>query len=159
MIFALAAVAGLAACDAPPATTVDQAAELEALMALSSEWSDLVSSAPPEEVIAFWADDAVMAPPNFDFIEGKDAIATYLQNYIGEDAVVPNFSIEWAPKSGFVSRSGDLAYLIETNVIQFDDENGNRVSVPNKVVTVWRKDESGEWKNVVDMWNSFAAPE
>ncbi len=159
IICALVALVCLSACEAPPVTTVDQAAELEAVMALSSEWSDLVASGSPEQVLAHWADDAVMMAPNLDFIEGKDAIAAYLEHYIGEDAVVPNFSIEWTPRSGYVSKSGDLAYLIETNLIQFDDENGDRVSVPNKVITVWRKNENGEWKNVVDMWNSFPAPE
>ena len=156
-ICAVALVAALSACN-PPQHSIDQAAELEALMRVSSDWSASAANATAEEILAGWADDAIMAPPNLDFVEGKDAIAAYLANYVGDEAVVPNFSIEWTPRSGYVSASGDLAYLIETNLIQFDDAEGNRVSVPNKVVTVWKKNEAGEWKNVVDMWNSFAPP-
>ena len=155
----LAALAALllAACEPLPA--VDQAAELEALMQFSSDWSDMVMTAPPGEVLEFWADDAVMAPPNLDFIEGKEAIAGYLANYMGDSAVVPNFSIEWTPRSGYVSESGDLAYLIETNLVRFDDPEGNPVAIRGKVVTVWKKNEAGEWRNVVDMWNSFEPAE
>ena len=154
----IALVSGLCACGAP-GESVDQAAELETLMRVSSDWSASASTGSPEEILEGWADDAIMAPPNLDFVEGKAAIADYLANYVGDDAVVPNFSIEWTPKSGYVSASGDLAYLIETNLIQFDDAEGNRVTVPNKVVTVWKKNDAGEWKNVVDMWNSFAPPQ
>lgn len=34
------------------------------------------------------------------------------------------------------------------------DSTGALMTQYNKVVTVWKKQEDGSWKNVVDMWNS-----
>jgi ketosteroid isomerase-like protein len=51
-----------------------------------------------------------------------------------------------------------MAYLIERNVIEVNGENGDKVVTHGKVVTVWRKDSNGQWKNVVDMWNAVPPP-
>ena len=58
-----------------------------------------------------------------------------------------------------VKLSGDLAYMIERNVITVNDSLGNPVTTHGKVVTVWRKAADGSWKNVVDMWNEAPPPE
>jgi ketosteroid isomerase-like protein len=65
---------------------------------------------------------------------------------------MPGFKISWEPVSVHVSDCGDMAYMIERNVITVNDSLGNPVTTHGKVVTVWKK-ESGEWKNVVDIWN------
>jgi ketosteroid isomerase-like protein len=57
-----------------------------------------------------------------------------------------------------VARSGDLAYMIERNVTSFRDSLGNLITTHGKVVTVWRKDPDGSWRNVVDMWNEAPPP-
>ncbi len=51
-----------------------------------------------------------------------------------------------------------MAYLIERNVEELVDADGNKSVTHNKVVTIWRKDSEGRWKNVVDMWNESPAP-
>ena len=67
---------------------------------------------------------------------------------------IPGFKISWEPLSAFVSKSGDMAYLIEQNKITMNDSLGNPVTEFNKSVTIWRKDADGSWKNIVDMWNA-----
>lgn len=151
MITATALVALMVGCSD---STVDQEADSEALMELSREWSDLVSSGNLESAMEFWADDAVMLPPEFPILEGKEAI----REYVEAAAEMPGFRISWEPISAHISAAGDMAYMIERNVTQFDGPDGNRVTVHGKVVTVWRRDEDGNWRNVVDMWNSAPAP-
>jgi ketosteroid isomerase-like protein len=34
-----------------------------------------------------------------------------------------------------------------------NDPIGNPIITYNKTVTVWRKEQNGSWKNVIDMWN------
>ena len=51
-----------------------------------------------------------------------------------------------------------MAYMIERNVEESLDSDGGRNVTHNKVVTIWRKDSKGQWKNVVDIWNEVPAP-
>ena len=128
---------------------MDSRNEAESLMNLSREWSAKVASAPMDEWIDFWAEDAVMMPPGLPAVRGKAAI----RQYVEAAAKLPGFRISWEPESAHVSQSGDLAYMIERNVTTVNDTNGNPVTTHGKVVTVWRKRADGSWQNVVDMWN------
>ena len=150
MAMALSVV--LAACS-PPA--VDLEAEGAALMQLSREWSDLVATGDMDAIMAGWAEDAVMMPPGTPPLEGKAAIRAYVE--AGQQ--LPGFEISWEPMTVHVAASGDMAYMIERNVTSVHDTLGNPVTTYGKAVTVWRKDEDGSWKNVVDMWNGAPPPE
>ena len=146
------AAACIAACQPAPSGQspgIDQAAELEALMQISARWSDVSGTGDIDAELAFWADDAVFMPPGTDFLEGKAAIRAFLE----EESALENLSIGWSTRSGYVAESGDLAYLVEELRMDFDAESGDRVSVPGKIVTVWRKNGAGEWENVADIYN------
>lgn len=133
----------------------DQEAERLALMDLSRQWSALIASGDDLQAgMNFWADDAVMLPPDLPILDGKDAIREYIEGA----AAIPGFKISWDPQSAHISESGDMAYMIERNVIEVDGPDGDKIVTHGKVVTVWRKGDDGEWKNVVDMWNSAPAP-
>jgi ketosteroid isomerase-like protein len=134
---------------------VDSKREADSLMNLSREWSAKVASAPMNEWIDFWAEDAVMMPPGLPAVRGKAAI----RQYVEAAGKLPGFQIRWEPESAFVSQSGDLAYMIERNVTTVNDPQGNPVTTYGKVVTVWRKDADGSWRNIVDMWNDAPRPD
>jgi ketosteroid isomerase-like protein len=128
--------------------------EGDALMQRSREWSAKAATTPIDDWIDFWADDAVIMPPGLPPVRGKAAI----RRYVEEAAKLPGFQIRWEPESVCVSRAGDLAYMIERNVTTLDDAQGNPVTAHGKVVTVWRKEADGLWRNIVDMWNEAPAP-
>ena len=134
--------------------TVNREVEARELMQLSRDWSAMVGAGDLEASIELWADDAVMLPPDMPVLSGKTAI----REYVLGAASIPGFKISWEPESAHVSKSGDMAYLIERNVIEVEGENGEIITTHGKVVTVWRKDSDGQWKNVVDMWNSAPPP-
>ena len=134
--------------------TVDPEAEAQELMQLSRDWSEMVGSGDFEAAIDVWADDAVMLPPDLPVLSGKSAIS----EYVAGATSIPGFKISWEPDSAHVSKSGDMAYLVEHNMIEMDGENGERIVTHGKVVTVWRRDSEGQWKNVVDIWNAMPAP-
>ena len=129
-------------------------AEGEALMQLSRDWSDLAATGDLDAIVAAWAEDAVMMPPGMAPVEGKTAI----RNYVEAAMQVPGFRISWEPVSVHVANSGDMAYMIERNVSTVNDSLGNPITTYGKVVTVWRKDADGSWKNVIDMWNEAPPP-
>ena len=130
-------------------------AEAEVLMDLSRQWSAVVASGDLDSGMDFWANDAVMLPPDLPLLDGKEAI----RKYVEAAAEIPGFKISWEPVSAHVSESSDLAYMIEKNVTEFDGADGNKVITYGKVVTVWRKDPTGKWRNVVDMWNAAPSPD
>ena len=134
--------------------TVDRQVEAQTLMELSREWSRVLQSGDLESTLDFWSDDAIVMPPKLPAFEGKQAIRDMVQ----AAADTPGYRISWEPISAHVSGNGDMAYLIEKNVEEAVGEDGTKIVTHNKVVTIWRKDSRGHWKNVVDIWNETPAP-
>jgi uncharacterized protein (TIGR02246 family) len=139
----------LAACAASP-PSIDAEAEAAELMRISREWSEVAGSGDLEATLAYWADDAVMLPPGNPPLKGKQAI----REFVEASASIPGFAIRWEPLEAHVSPSGDFAFLLERNQFSFQDTTGVQVTEWNKVVTVWRKQADGAWKNVIDIWNA-----
>ena len=139
----------ISACAESPAP-IDVAAEESALMETSREWSEVAATGDLDATLSYWADDAVILSPGQPPIRGKDAIRSYVE----ATGSIPGFRIRWEPLEAHVSADGDMGYLIERNQITFQDSTGATIVDSNKVVTVWRKQEDGTWKNVVDAWNS-----
>lgn len=123
-------------------------------MELSRQWSGTVATGDVEATLRYWADDAVMLPPGLPMLEGKQAIRGFVEGA----AATPGFTISWEPLSAVVSASGDMAYMIERNVISVDGPDGDKTITHGKVVTIWRKSADGEWQNVVDTWNDGPQP-
>jgi len=126
---------------------VDQQAEGEKLMEVSRQWAKSKSN---EEYLSYWAEDAILIAPGQPTLRGKEEISKMLEGA----AQIPGFEVNWEPQEVFVSKSGDLAYLIENNYFAMNDSLGNQVKTFNKAVTIWKKQEDGTWKNVVDTYNS-----
>jgi ketosteroid isomerase-like protein len=99
--------------------------------------------------MSYWADDAIYMPPGQPSLVGKEAIRQMVEGSLKS----PGFKISWEPQSAMVSKSGDMAYLLEKSQITVADSLGNPKTEYYKTLTVWRK-ENGTWKNVVEMVNA-----
>ncbi|WP_282085064.1 YybH family protein [Aquimarina algiphila] len=120
--------------------------EEDNLMETSRKWSKTFST---EEYFSFIGKDGIMMAPDKGIIRGHEKIRKILQEFQS----LPGFKVAWEPQEAFVSKSVDLGYTIDLMLVNFDGENGNTVSLFEKVVTVWKKDKKGEWKMAVDIWN------
>jgi len=129
---------------------IDTKAEGEKLMQISREWSKTAATDSVEKILSYWADDAIVMSPGQAPVKGKNAIREMIEG----TSKIPGFKISWEPLSVFVSKSGDMAYMIEQNQITVNDSLGKPVTEFNKSVTIWRKEADGSWKNIVDMWNA-----
>lgn len=130
---------------------VNQKVEAEKLMELSRAWSQSVKGRNVEEMISYWADDAILMSPNEAAVVGIDSLRTMVQRSLQ----IPGFDIGWSPQEAYVSKSGDLGYVIIKNYMTMPiDTLGNTRTIFNKGVEIWKKQTDGSWKNVVDISNS-----
>ena len=126
---------------------VDKKAEGEKVMETSREWSKMASAGDVEKTLTYWADNAILISAEQPVLTGKTAI----RQMVEESFKIPGFKISWEPVSVEVSDNVDMAYLIENSQISYPDSTGKVNTYNNKVVTIWRKQTDGSWKNVVDI--------
>lgn len=129
---------------------VDQQAEAKKLMALSREWAKTAQTDDLEKTLNYWAANALVMSPDQPTTKGHDQIRQMLE----QSAQIPGFEVNWEPKEAFVSRSGDLGYVLVNNYFKFPDTTGNIITTFGKGVEIWKKQTDGSWKNVVDIFNS-----
>ena len=131
--------------------TVDQQAEADKLMELSRAWAASAKDKNVEEILSYWAEDAILMSPNEPAVVGTDSLRAMLEEMIN----IPGFEIYWNPQEAYVSKSGDLGYVIFKNYMTMPvDTLGNTQTFFSKGVEIWKKQSDGNWKNVVDISNA-----
>src|SRR5215213_6286444 len=124
-LFILAILIFSIACNQP---AMDTNAEGEKLMQLSREWSRSAGTDSIDKTLSYWADDAIVMEPGYPSIKGKQAIRAMIEN----TSKIPGFRISWEPLSASVSKSGDMAYLIEQSQVTLNDSLGKPMTMYNK---------------------------
>jgi uncharacterized protein (TIGR02246 family) len=145
----LVAFAILTGCSEPG---VDTKSEGERLMEISREWSKSAATDDLEKTISYWADDAILMSSGSRPLKGKAAIRAMVEG--SKD--IPGFKISWEPVSVAVSRSGDMAYMIEENQVTMNDSLGNPTTKYGTGITIWRKEKDGIWRNAIEIVNENA---
>lgn len=125
---------------------VKQKEEQKKLMDVNRAWAKTAS---PEQFFSFISTDVLLLAPDKKTLRGHEEFGRFLD----EMYLLPGFQIKWEPQSAVVSTSGDLGYTVDRIRVTYDDENGNKVDLFEKGVTIWQKDEEGNWKLSVDIWN------
>jgi ketosteroid isomerase-like protein len=144
----------LSACSHSPAAPPDNRASDEAAVEKTdSDWSQAAQAHNIDSWMAFYAEDAVVLPPNDAMATNKDAI----KKSISELLQLPAVSVSWTTAKAEASRSGDLAYTYGTYQLSWNDEKGEPANDHGKYSEVWKKQSDGSWKCVVDMWSSDVA--
>lgn len=133
-----------------PVFGVDVDKDRATILELDKHWASAAAEGRDiEYIVSFWADDATVLPPGMPAVVGKNSIRHFVQ----ESLATPGFSITWETTDITISQDGTLAYTIGKNKTTFNDVQGKQVTVHGKAITVWRKEPSGVWKCVIDIWN------
>ena len=124
----------------------DAAAQTEQLLGVDQAFSD----ASLERTLgvafeAFAAPDGI-AVGGGQFVYGPAAIGEAF-------AATPDDHVSWVPRFGSVAESGDLGFTVGDASFILPD-----VSFYTKYLTVWQKQNTGEWKFVADFGSSRPAP-
>jgi len=134
----------------PAAAPDTRAADEAAIRKADADWVKAAQTKQVDAWVAFYADGAVVLPPNEKLATGRESIRKSVAPLLG----LPGLAITWQASKVEVARSGDLAYLYGAYEISWDESGGRRATDLGKIVEIWKKQPDGNWKCVLDTWNS-----
>ena len=137
-------VAAVAVCWAAD-TKIEQA-----LRDADAQWSAAAVAKDLDKTVSYYADDAIVMPPNASAAKTREAIRKVWQDLLAS----PGLVISWKATKVEVAKSGDLACLSGTYELTMNDPSGKPVNDHGKYVEVWEKQADGKWKCGADIWNS-----
>ena len=150
LLLAVIPSAFVATSCAPSATSDSRAADASAIQALDEQWSATAARNDLEGTVAFYADDAVLLPPNAQIATDRKSIRESWAGLLG-----PNTAVSWKVSKVEVAKSGELGYLYGTYSLSIQDPKGGPpVRDTGKLVEIWKKQADGKWKCIVDTYNS-----
>ena len=124
---------------------INKEEELRSLLASDKEFSELSKQMGAAEAFFEYADEeAIMFSKNSNQIEGRLKIKEAMQG-------LENYVLTWMPVDGTVSDCGDLGYTWGNFNLSFEDSEGENQLRIGKYVSVWKKQNKGDWKWIVDI--------
>jgi uncharacterized protein (TIGR02246 family) len=95
---------------------------------------------------SYFADDGTMIVPGRE-VRGQAAIRRLMEQSFRDST----FVISWEPQRADLSRSGDLGYTVGRYETSRSDADGSLVTSTGMYVTIWKKNELGVWRAVLDI--------
>jgi len=127
-----------------------RAADEAAVRKADADWVKAAQTKKIDDWVAFYADDAVVLPPNDKTVTGKESIRKPITDLLA----LPGLSISWTPTKVEVAKSGDLAYLYGTYQLSVAGPDGKPIDDHGKMLEIWKKQTDGNWKCIVDTWST-----
>jgi ketosteroid isomerase-like protein len=128
-------------CNFPPTAN---GADDKAVRDADASWSKAAGMRDLEKTVSFYADDAVVLPPNEAAVTTKAGIHDLWKGLI--DSVT---DVSWKANRVEMAKSGDMACVSGTYEITMKDGTKDH----GKYCEVWEK-KGGAWKCGTDIWNS-----
>jgi ketosteroid isomerase-like protein len=128
-------------CNFPPTA---KGGDEQAVRDADAAWSKAAAAKDLDKTVSFYADDALVLPPNDTAKTTKDAIRALWKDLIGSVT-----SVSWTATRVEMAKSGDMACLSGTYELTMNDGKKDH----GKYCEVWEK-KGGTWKCGSDIWNS-----
>jgi ketosteroid isomerase-like protein len=137
----------LTACVALVPMTVAFAAgaDEKAVRDADAEWSKVAGAKDLDKTVSFYADNAMVLPPNQPIVVSKAGIRNLWQGFLESLA-----DISWKTTRVEMAKSGDMGCLIGTYTMTMKDGTKDT----GKYCEVWKKQADGKWKVETDMFSS-----
>ena len=119
-------------------------ADEKAVRDADAEWSRVAGAKDLDKTVAFYADDAMVLPPNEPMVTSKDGIRNLWKGFL--DSLQ---NISWKTTRVEVAKSGDMAFL--TGTYEMTMKEGTKDH--GKYCEVWEK-KGSTWKVGIDMFSS-----
>jgi len=142
LILALVALPIAIVCNFPPAA---RASDEQAVRDADAAWSKAAGAKDLDKTVSYYADGAMVLPPNEPMVTSKDGIRNLWKGFF--DSLT---DISWKTARVETSKSGDMACLVGTYELTMKDGTKDR----GKYCEVWKKQADGKWKVETDMFSS-----
>lgn len=117
---------------------------LKTLFEVDLEFSKLSEEKGMQEAFLSYIDEeGVILRENSMPIKGRSTLSEIYKNSGPTKGI-----LTWEPVDGLISTSGDLGYTYGTYTMQMKD-----TSMYGTYVSIWKKNENGDWKFVLDTGN------
>jgi uncharacterized protein (TIGR02246 family) len=144
---------GLAAACSHPGPGAQSAAttapDEAAIRAAADSWTTAYNAGDVDKIVALYADDAVVMPPNVHALPGHEAIRKYLATDV---AAAQSAGLVTKDGPSAVGVSGDFAWHTGTSAVV--DAAGKTIETV-QYTEVWHRT-NGKWLMVRDIWNDDA---
>ena len=127
-----------------PAPVRAASGDEKAVRDADAEWSKVAGARDLDKTVAYYAEDAIVMPPNEGMVTGKAGIRDLWKGFF--DTLQ---NISWKTTRVEVSKSGDMAVLIGTYEMTMKDGSKDH----GKYCEVWEK-KGDAWKVGTDMFSS-----
>src|SRR5260370_20387961 len=129
-------------CNFPPTA---RGADEKAVRDADAEWSKVAGAKDLDKTVSFYADDAMVLPPNQAMVTSKSGIRDLWKGFL--DSLT---DISWKTTRVEMAKSGDMGCLIGTYALTMKDGTKDT----GKYCEVWKKQADGKWKVATDMFSS-----
>jgi ketosteroid isomerase-like protein len=120
------------------------------LVKLEADFAKAVAEHGRTAFVAYFAEDGV---------ELEDGGGITTREEMKKQAPWPEgTSLTWTPVHADLANSGDLGYTYGNYIFKSKNKEGKIVASYGKYMSVWKKQQDGSWKVVVDMGNSSPEP-
>ena len=120
------------------------------IKALDAQWSASAASKNVKKWVSFYGPNAVLLTPNEPIADTPAKIKKSMAAFLA----LPDLKLSFWSDKVMVAKSLDIAYEYGHYKMTFKDPKGNVVKDQGKYAEVWKKQKSGKWLCVIDMFNS-----
>lgn len=104
--------------------------------------------------LEYLAEDGVLLRPNMYPVAGKETI----KKTFFDEADDKNLTLTWTPLYALIAGSGELGYTYGIWQMEILKEDKTTDIRKGTYVTIWKKDNNGKWKFVLDTGNPGLEP-
>ena len=152
VVVSVALIAMIAVPNTRPLVSTSGKATADTLRQLEGEFMKAAAERGSAGYMSYYADDAVEVPNGGAITQGKVNIAKGMGFLDQKDN-----QLTWTPVGADIAASGDLGYTYGTFEFRSIDKDGKPVVDHGKYTSIWKKQQDGNWKVVLDMGNASAA--
>jgi ketosteroid isomerase-like protein len=131
----------------------DSIEAIKAILKADILWDSISAKNSAEGWVSFYSNDAIMMPPGESACTDNASRLSSIKNMFA----LPGAKMRFQGTKTEVSKSGDLGYSAGVYQFEYKDTNGKDVHENGKWCETWKKQDDGNWKCIVDIWNADPA--